>query len=446
MTKPGAKQPLVRVLFNTGWNLSSLVLPALAALVAFPYLTHRLGLERMGLLTLGWVVIGYFSLFDFGIARSLTKLVAERRALQGDAAVRPLASSGLVVAGLFGLVGAGVIAALAPWLLAHGQHNAPAQTLAWAEEVRRAIFWIALGTPLVVWSAALRGVLEGLESFRLLALIRGPTGAAVFLLPCMVTWGWPTLDAAILASLAARVVAMVAMLVAARPWIRWDAHHVTWGTMKAICLYGGWISVASVLGPIITHADRFVLGALASASLVAFYTTPFEMVSRLLVVPIALTSSLLPALSALRNVNEAEARRTTSRAAWINAGVVVALAVPLALFAAWWLERWMGADFARQSAQVSMWLVLAFALNALAHVPTTNIISHDGARQVALWNLAQLPLYVALLVWCVGHHGLLGAAWATTFRSLVDWLALAWMSRRLDAQAWARAMAASTSR
>ncbi len=34
--------------------------------------------RRFGILSLAWVVIGYFSFFDFGIGKALTKIIAEK--------------------------------------------------------------------------------------------------------------------------------------------------------------------------------------------------------------------------------------------------------------------------------------------------------------------------------------------------------------------------------
>ena len=51
----------------------------LVALVAIPILVDGLGTARFGILTLAWMVVGYFSLFDLGLGRALTKLTAKVR-------------------------------------------------------------------------------------------------------------------------------------------------------------------------------------------------------------------------------------------------------------------------------------------------------------------------------------------------------------------------------
>jgi O-antigen/teichoic acid export membrane protein len=63
---------------SLAWNALGTLLPVLAAVVAVPPLIDGLGAERFGLLTLVWALVGYASLFDLGLGRALTVVVAER--------------------------------------------------------------------------------------------------------------------------------------------------------------------------------------------------------------------------------------------------------------------------------------------------------------------------------------------------------------------------------
>src|SRR3954463_9824331 len=62
---------------NTVLNLAGLLIPLLIGVVVIPWIVRGLGLERFGLLSLCWVVLGYFGLFDLGLSRATTKFVAE---------------------------------------------------------------------------------------------------------------------------------------------------------------------------------------------------------------------------------------------------------------------------------------------------------------------------------------------------------------------------------
>ena len=60
------------------WSMFGMALPLLVALVTIPYLIDALGVARFGVLSLAWVVVGYFSLFDMGLGKAMTQLVAKK--------------------------------------------------------------------------------------------------------------------------------------------------------------------------------------------------------------------------------------------------------------------------------------------------------------------------------------------------------------------------------
>ncbi len=57
-------------------NLVGQVLPLAIGLVVIPILVRDLGVERFGVLALIWLIVGYFSLFDFGLGKAITLVVA----------------------------------------------------------------------------------------------------------------------------------------------------------------------------------------------------------------------------------------------------------------------------------------------------------------------------------------------------------------------------------
>src|SRR5437667_4284659 len=63
---------------NTVWNLLGSGAPMLLAVFCIPILIRGLGTDRFGVLTLAWALIGYASLFDLGLGRALTQLVAQK--------------------------------------------------------------------------------------------------------------------------------------------------------------------------------------------------------------------------------------------------------------------------------------------------------------------------------------------------------------------------------
>src|SRR5437773_929252 len=109
---------------NTVWNLLGNGAPMLVAVVCIPILIRGLGKERFGVLTLAWALIGYASLFDLGLGRALTQLVAQKLGTGEERKIPSLAWTSLLLMLLLGLAGTACILLISPWLV-HSAVNVP---------------------------------------------------------------------------------------------------------------------------------------------------------------------------------------------------------------------------------------------------------------------------------------------------------------------------------
>ena len=83
------------------WNLLGTGIPFGFAIVCMPLLLKNLGADRYGMLILAWGVVGYFSIFDFGLSRAITQLVARAYRVSPEEAV-PIIATGVIAMGVFG--------------------------------------------------------------------------------------------------------------------------------------------------------------------------------------------------------------------------------------------------------------------------------------------------------------------------------------------------------
>src|ERR1041385_2532350 len=164
---------------NTLLNLIGRVVPLLVGIVTLPYVIRHLGADRFGLLSLAWMVVGYFALFDLGIGPATTKFVAE---LLGRGEIEKL--PGLVWAALLtqtcmGLAAGVLLAAAAP-LLVDRLLKIPADLHPQAQLV---FLIMAAALPVDFASGSLRGVLAASQRFDLLNALGIPSSALTYILP-----------------------------------------------------------------------------------------------------------------------------------------------------------------------------------------------------------------------------------------------------------------------
>src|SRR5436309_12421974 len=195
-----------------------------------------------------------------------------------------------------GVIGGAVFALLVPVLAGTVLGVPPALRT----EARGMLLALSLSVPFVVLSASLRAILEAAQRFDLVNLIRTPTSAAVLIVPAIAASFGADLPAIVLLLLLVRIAscwATAVVLPRGIPGFGWtfDPH---WGTLRPLLGYGGWVAVSNVVSPLLVYLERFLLASLAGVAAVAYYTAPYEAVTRLLIVPAGLAGALFPALSA----------------------------------------------------------------------------------------------------------------------------------------------------
>ncbi len=414
---------------NTVWNFVGLGTPLLVALVAIPRLIHALGAERFGFLPLAWTIIGYFSLFDMGLGRALTKLVSEKLARHEVADLPSLVWTAMALMLVLGIAGGVFAALLFPWL-ARGVLKIPPGM---QDESIQAFYIIAASIPLVITTSGFRGILEAFQRFDLVNLLRVPLGMIAYLAPLMVLPFSHRLGPMMAALMAGRVLALGAhallclrVMPSLREGMRWQP-----AALAPLLRFGSWLMVSNIVAPLLVYMDRFFIGSLVSLTAVAYYATPFDLSNKLLLIPAAVAAVLFPGFSATMVSDRVRTGHLFDRS--INYVLLIMFPVSLVLVSLAYpgMKLWLGAEFARNGAPVLQWLVVGTFVNAVAYIPYTLVQGGGRPDLTAKLHLAELPVYLLVLWWMIRSLGINGAAIAFTGRVVVDMLILFYFSGKM---------------
>lgn len=406
-----------KLIKHTLYNLCGLSLPLVAAVVSIPLLIDSLGLHRFGLLTFIWTVTSYFGLFDMGLSRTLTQQLAMLLAKKENERIGPLVATATVLMAVFGVFAGVLMAALAPWGLGHIE-GVPDQ-----QEAINAVYLMALAMPIIILTAGFRGILEAKHAFGILNLIRLPMGLFTFLGPlAVVLYGEPRLDWIALVLVTGRVLACVV-----HAWYAWRVLPSDHGSMtmhvnllKPLCVSGGWMTMSNIISPFMGYVDRFIIGAIISSSAVAYYVTPQELVTKLWIIPGALTGVLFPTFSAQMVERDEQTWILFKKAAhWLFAALLPVTA-GIMLFANELLSLWISPEFATHSAVLLQIFSAGILINCLAFTPFALIQGAGKPKLTALIHAAELPFFLGMLWWLASTYGILGAAIAWVLRITVD--------------------------
>jgi O-antigen/teichoic acid export membrane protein len=417
-----------RLVRNTLWNLAGNLAPLLVAFFCIPPLVRALGTSRFGILTLIWAVIGYAAIFDFGLGRALTQLVATKLGTEAQSDVPGLVwTSQLMMMGL-GFGGTGALLLLSGWLAMHVLH-VPADL---QRETTTSLYLLAFSIPVVISTAGLRGLLEAHQLFAVTSALRVPVAVFNFAAPLLVLPFSHNLPPVVATLAAGRFLTWCAHLFycgktvpALRQGVLWNGHAI-----RPLLQFGGWMTVSNIVGPLMVTLDRFVIAALVSVAAVAYYATPFEVVSKLWLVPAALMGVMFPAFSMTFVQDRARTAVLYDRSIKLLFFCLFPVIITVIVLAHDGLKLWLSADFAEHSTRVLQLLAAGIFINCLAQVPFALIQGVGRPDLSAKLHLLELPGSLLALWYLSRHYGINGAALVWAARALIDALFLFGISKR----------------
>jgi O-antigen/teichoic acid export membrane protein len=407
------------------------VVQIVIGLVTVPMYLSVVGTERFGAWVIASLVIVYFTLLDRGLNAAVQNEVAR---LAPDA-VSARSTAIWTAVWLNAIVGvaAGIALFGVGWIVFSYVVSLPDWLRA---ETLDALPVLAVCVPFWTVAAVFQGGLIGRERFatvsaldtvRVTAAQLLPLGVAVWLGPQLVSLAIGFLAALVLYAIGIAI-ACLALALAPRLWSR---------PSRALAIrlfhYGKWVTVTSVISPLLDMSDRFVIGAIRGASAVTTFAIPYNTAGRLLIIPFSLIRVAFPRLSA---IGADEARKlgvsTLEGLAAVTSPFAVVASTLAGPFFAWWL----GAELGREAAPVAALLFAGVWINGLGYVPY-GLLQAQGKPDVpAKFHALELVPFLIVLAIGVRVAGPVGAAIAWSLRVLIDTSLLLTVARLPSFRDW----------
>ena len=414
-----ARKPLK---INFVVNLISPLIRLAVALVTVPIYIRHVGEARYGVISIVWILLGYFGFLDLGLSRASTNALAKLRdAPQADRARVLLTTYALNLG--FGLIGAGLLAVVGEYLFQYVL-SIPEDL---KPEIARALPWIACLFPMLLISGVGVGALESRERFLLANAFQVLSLSLSQIAPVIVAvYVSPSLAFVVPSAAIAQAVSMAGLLIyvlrlegpfSFRTFDRAEA--------RKLLGYGGWITVSTLINPFLVAADQFLIGTVIGVVEVAKYAVAMNLVLRTQALPAAMGRTFFPRMS---SISRAEALALSARAlSWLAYGYAMVCA-PLILLAPVFFRYWIGPEFALAAAPVAKILVLGAWANGLALVAYTLIQGQGRPDITGRLHMAEVLPFLVILWILTTTLGINGAAIAWSLRCTVDALALFWLA------------------
>lgn len=419
---------------HTAYNLLGSFVPLAVGVVTVPIFLRFIGDARYGVLALVWLFLGYFGLFDPGITRAALFHIAKLADREHQVERENVFWTALAINVGFGLLGGlALYAGAKPFFIT--TFKMPENMRA---EVIASLPWLAASVPVAIVTGVLGGAMQAREGFGSFNLINAANAFATQMVPLAVAyWYGPDLTWLIAAVVITRILGSIPNFIVLKRLLPFGVGGTFQRRLvRTLFSYGGWVTISNLITPVLTTMDRMVVGSVIGAEGVAFYTVPFNLVSRISLLPAAFATSLFPKLS---RGTEEDSARLAEDAITALAGVMTPLVVGTVAILPLFMRIWVGPSFAQHAAPIGVILLAGIWINSLAIIPFEHLQATNRPDLTAKFHAFEIVPFLGVLWAGVHYFGLLGAAWAWTLRVTFDALLLLLVAKQ--AGEWRRLVA-----
>ena len=408
---------------NSFLNIVGYVVPTLVAIPALGYLARSLGAERFGIFTLAMALVGYAGIFDAGMTRAVIREIAIYR--NDFLEKKRIASTAVFFVLCLGIVGTALM-----FFLSFKISNILNVSKIYEQEVAVSLKILSFSIPIFLVNQIWLAVLEGEEKFFNVNVQKWISSSLLAGLPALMLIMYKTsLVGAITGLLIGRILALLVNIIFSYKFIFSSGIRFHRYIFARLIRYGGWITISNIISPVMSYFDRFIVSYLSGAHVVAFYSAPAEAVSRLSIIPAALSRAVFPKLSSAKNDNE---KKVNLKLCYILLSAVCGPIVLICfLFSEHILALWLGENFKGLPSLILRILLIGFLFNCFAQIPFTLIQAAGKSKVTASLHMSELFPYLILLFVFVKYYGIIGAAIAWTSRMIVDSLILFYLSQKI---------------
>lgn len=419
---PGFARAARHVGLNTIYQVGSQTAPAVAALLAIPFLLRHLGPELFGIVTIFSTALLYFTMLDLGLGRAATRFIAQSmESGRSDDLRRYLWGSVLLL--LFVGVGVALICLPAVSVVVSHYLKIP---LAYSRATSQAFYIICVTVPVVTLTATFRGYLEASGRFLFVSVVAGSAGVGNYAVPVVVILMGGGLVGIAAAFAAVRVAACVAfaggsLLTKHRPSLRPIFDIIA---LRRMLSFGGWLSVSNIVGTATIYCDRLLLGTWVGMVAVTSYGLPLDVISRLQIIVTSFCSVLFPVMSRLDESGSPQFQTLYRGAIALAVAVMTPLAALLAVAAPFLMKLWLRQRVTPDSVFAAQVFLAGAVIQSVGSIAWTALHARGRSDLTAWVHLAEFPVYCGAFYFACTRFGVRGAALVWLARVTADFLSM----------------------
>lgn len=400
-----------KIIRNTVYNSIGRFWGILIGFFLTPFIIHRIGLERYGILAISGTITGYFGLLDLGIGSSFGRFIAAFHTSREPAKIGEVVGIGLVFYTIVGTIVTVVACVLLNPLIEFFKIPHALHDEAFIVFMAGILLFVVSGIGSVF--VAVQVGLQRMDLMNKIAMAMSVVSIAGTVFVLGRGFGLLGLMAnnALILMLGVLInVAVACMLV---PDAMTKGIVFSKAMFRQLFSFGWRMQIARISGLVVTQIDKLLIVSFLSVGLVTYYQLGSAIVLSVAAFAGLLTSSLMPAFTEL-DIRQGRAQLVAAymRSTKYLAFIIVPLFVFLIFSASRIMTVWMSQPCA-QAAFVIRVLAAGWMINTIAQVATSMCVAINKPQFMARSSLIIVVLNLIGSTLLIKLFGFSGAAWGT---------------------------------
>lgn len=364
------------------------------ALISMPIYVDILGMEAFSLLTLYWTILAILAGLDLGLKNSATYFITKRIYKVSEV----ISSSFYVIITFLIFVNIVIV-------ISHLKYS-------WLTKIDFLVIFASFIIPL---NSVLRGVFDAKGMFAKYSILLLIQGAISYLLPLLFIDKDSEIYTIVGVIVLAHFITLLISVFTLKNSFKKNNNKRFFNKQCASQLvkYGGWLFLVNLINPILVRFDRFIIVQKLGVSVLGFYVAPFELITRILIIPMAFMRVLFPVFSKAIVLKQI-----------ICVFIIMLIGASIYssgffYFAETLLSYWISQDFGDKSSDILKILSIGIFFNIMAQLPFTILQAIGKTKIIAYIHIVESPIYLGLLVFGI-NAGLSGVATVWSTRVFID--------------------------
>ena len=393
-----------------------LFFPVLSALIFIPLNIDHLGLNLWGAYNLSISFFFIVMYFNIGIGPSVNRLIAIHHEKGDIKEELDIVHSGFFLNLLITTIIISLILIFQNIIIDYSFKKSI--SLIELNEIKKLFFWTSISSGMYLLISYFRNVLEGRQLFLFVSIIRAIIGSFIIVAP--LTSNKTNLsESGFYIFLMLTVILMAYTFYFMRFYELPKVKSISIKSVKNILNQGILMSLHSFINPVFIYFDRFLIGNKLGVDFVGVYTSFYDVISRITMVPSSISGGLFPAVAAVSNCTK-KSKKILFKALKINLIISLLPLIVIILFGYELLVLWLGKEISIGYNNVIIIISISYFLQGFNLIFLRFLQGIEIFKFSLYLNILLLVIYIPVLFFFINSYGVLGVAITFLIKNIIE--------------------------